>query len=113
MRINNNDVVTICAVRDHLMDSSNTKISIPNLAKKFLISEGRLTKGYKILFNRTIKQHHLQMHMAFAMSELQQGAFIKELAYRLGYSNPKSFARAFKSVHLIAPQALMYNTSKD
>lgn len=108
MRINNNDVVTICAVRDHLMDTSNAKISIPNLAKHFKISEGRLTKGYKILFNKTIKQHHLHINMTYALAELQQGAYIKELSYRLGYSNPKSFARAFKSIHNVAPQSFNY-----
>ena len=108
MRISNSDTVIICAVRDHLTDNQTVKISIPNLAKQFKISEGKLTKGYKILFNKTIKQHHLHLNMAFALSELQGGAFIKELAYRLGYSNAKSFARAFKGIHSITPQSIKY-----
>lgn len=112
MRISNSDAVIIRAVHDHLIDTLTVKISIPDLVKQFEISEGKLTKGYKTLFNKTIKQHHLHLNMAFALSELQQGAFIKELAYRLGYSNAKSFARAFKGIHRITPQSIKYATLK-
>jgi len=105
MNMSNEDVVISCAVRDHLIKNPAQRIEVRNLAKQFHISRSKLILTYKALFNKSIKQHHLQLMMDYALSELENGAQVKELSYRLGYSNPKNFARAFKQVHARLPKS--------
>jgi AraC-like DNA-binding protein len=104
MKISNKDVVISCAVRDHLIQNPSFRISITDLVEQFQIPRSKLIKTYKALFNKSIKQHHLKLMMDYALSELESGAQVKELSYRLGYSDPKNFARAFKQVHAHLPK---------
>jgi two-component system, response regulator YesN len=113
MRISNEDVVISCAVRDHLIQNPTLRISITDLAKQFHISRSKLIFVYKALFNKSIKQHQLRLMMDYALSELESGAQVKELSYRLGYSSPKNFARAFKQVHAYLPKAVKSGIGAD
>lgn len=113
MRLSNEDVVITCAVRDHLIENPTLRTGITELAEQFRIPRSKLIKTYKILFNKSIKQHHLQLMMNYALAELENGAQVKELSYRLGYSSPKNFARAFKQVHKHVPKIAKCRVGED
>jgi AraC family transcriptional regulator len=53
-------------------------------------------------------QYLMRRKMNLAAEHLiENGGLVKEAAQRLGFADPYHFSRAFKSVHGVAPQALL------
>lgn len=84
----------------HKKITVNFKIHVPiaDLALKYNLSETVLTKGFKFLFKKPIYRYQLELTMQYAMTMIKKGVKINDLTSELKYSNPASFARAFKTV---------------
>lgn len=79
-------------------DNFKKQISMADLVEEFKLSESVLTKRFKFVYKQTIYQYRVQRVMQYAAERMGHGASPKYLTKELGYSNYRSFARAFKSV---------------
>jgi AraC-like DNA-binding protein len=93
----------------YMQIESNFKQHIPiaNFVNQYKISESTITNAFKMLFQKTIDQHRLEVAINYAKKRLQEGAQVKAIASELGYANTSSFCRTFKKVTKCSP--LKYN----
>jgi AraC-like DNA-binding protein len=86
--------------------NKNFKIHVPiaDLAMECKLSETMLTKGFKFLYKKSIYKFQLELAMKYAMGMIKKGAKINDLTDELGYSDPGSFARAFKKAYGLPPR---------
>lgn len=79
------------------------RIPISDLMDKSGLPEEKLTKGFKLLFGKTIYNYQLHLAMVEAARLLEKGALIKSVALATGYKNSRNFARAFSKVFKVTP----------
>jgi AraC-like DNA-binding protein len=103
MCVTDTSKIWIADIENYIMNNLEKRVRITELVQHFHVSESVLTKGFKTVYNSTIHQYHLQKSMELALTELQNGASVKELAIRFGYKHSWSFTRAFKRIHRFAP----------
>ena len=82
---------------------------IEELCGQHLISETKLTKGFKQLFGITIYRYHLEKCMEHAKVEIQKGASVRELSVLFEYSSIGSFSRAFRKIYPRPPSHYRYS----
>lgn len=81
---------------------------IEDLCRKYVISETKLTRGFKQQFGVTIYQYRLEKCMEYAKDAFRQGATVNELAMLFDYSSAGSFSRAFRKVYPRPPSHYKY-----
>ncbi|GAA3929403.1 helix-turn-helix domain-containing protein [Chitinophaga oryziterrae] len=79
------------------------RVPIADVIGKYHISVSTLSKAFKILFQKTIDQHRLEVTINYAKKRLQEGAQVKIVASELGYANTSSFCRTYKKVTKHSP----------
>lgn len=65
-----------------------------------------LERAFKSETGRTFQQWRTECRMAAAVRLLRGGASVTAVTHRVGYDNPSSFARAFRSIHGVPPSQL-------
>lgn len=88
---------SIREVHDYLVGHLDEKITIEELAKKFLINPTTLKDGFKSLYGMSIAAHvkeHRMKKAAFLLKETN--ASIGETARAVGYESQSKFSAAFK-----------------
>lgn len=100
------EVRTLHNIPEFIESSSQHPIKISDLVRKFGMKESKLTKGFKHLYSTGIYSFYLSCAMRYAMSMLEQGASVKEVAITLGYSKTSSFSRSFFKEYGILTSAL-------
>jgi AraC-like DNA-binding protein len=85
-----------------------TPPSIQQLAKIAAISESKLKKDFKTMYNFPIYEYFQKARMHAAQDKLLTGKYsVKEVAMELGYSNLSNFTIAFKKEFGILPSQLL------
>lgn len=88
---------SIRKVHDYLVEHLDERITIEELAKKFLINPTTLKEGFKSLYGMSVAAHvkeHRMKKAAFLLEETD--ASIGETAKAVGYESQSKFSAAFK-----------------
>ncbi len=81
---------------------------IQQLAKIASVSESKLKKDFKTLYNSPIYEYYQKVRMKAARDKLLTGEFsVKEVAMELGYANLSNFTVAFKKEFGLLPSTLL------
>lgn len=75
-------------------------------AREVHTSARSLERAFKSETGQTFQQWRTGCRMAAAVRLLRGGASVTAVTHRVGYDNPSSFARAFRSAHGVAPSQL-------
>lgn len=89
--------------RNYIFDNFNTPIQLDDLARVALLSKYHLLRTYKQVFGITPYQQVLQLRLQKAKELVFQDYSLEEVAYQLGFSDRRSFTKAFKKEFLISP----------
>jgi AraC-like DNA-binding protein len=90
------------------------KLKIEELARQMGLSTEHFIRRFKSRFGLSPKSYHMRARLQEAARSLRAGGkSIKEVAYNLGFSDPKSFARRFKHFLGVTPSELRSSTSSD
>jgi len=82
--------------------------SITELANDAGIGRNVLQKGFRLLYNCSIKEYRLQKRMEKAKYLLEEGRLTrKQIALRCGYKTPNNFSTAFKKIYNISPNKFL------
>ncbi|MBQ6210848.1 MAG: helix-turn-helix domain-containing protein [Prevotella sp.] len=83
-------------VREHISDAT---LSVQDIARAVGVSRTVLFARMKSVFDTSPANYVLNQRIAYAKSLLQHpGAYIADVAYRSGFSDPKYFSRCFKKL---------------
>jgi AraC-like DNA-binding protein len=81
---------------------------IQQLARIASVSESKLKKDFKALYNSPIYEYYQKARMQVARDKLLTGEFsVKEVAMELGYANLSNFTVAFKKEFGVLPSRLL------
>lgn len=97
---------TIEAVRQHIEHClANNKVipSIRELSTKFKISQKRLHKAHKEIYDENLSQHISDRRLEEATLLLKSGSSVKEVTFILHYHDIPAFSNAFKDKYGVAP----------
>lgn len=89
--------------RNYIFDNFATPIQLDDLARVALLSKYHLLRTYKQVFGITPYQQVLQLRLQKAKELVYQDYSLEEVAYQLGFSDRRSFTKAFKKEFLISP----------
>ena len=81
-------------------------LTLTTAAEHFNISEKYLTTFFKEQTGETFYKYLLEYRMNMAHTYLQSGMAVSSCADAVGYENPKSFSRAFKSIYNTSPREI-------
>jgi AraC-like DNA-binding protein len=88
------------------------KLRIEDLARQMGLSIEHFIRRFKGRFGLSPKAYHMRARLQEAARSLRGGGqSIKTVAYNLGFSDPKSFARCFKHFLGVTPSDLRSSTS--
>lgn len=108
MRLTYAERVIIEQVHYDITNDYFQKFLIGDLCLRYLISETKLTKGFKQVFGITIYRYHLEKRMGHAKEAFKQGASVRDVSNIFEYSSIGSFSRAFRKVYPRPPSHYRY-----
>lgn len=95
--INQNDVETICALREDLLKNIGTVPRLDILAEKANMSVSKVGKLFKQIFGDSIYNYYQKIRMQQAVILLQEEKLsVTDVGYQLGFSNLSHFTRLFE-----------------
>jgi AraC-like DNA-binding protein len=99
-------------VQQRLDSTLHGKLRIEELARQMGLSTEHFIRRFKSRFGLSPKSYHLRARLQEAARSLRDGGqSIKTVAYNLGFSDPKSFARRFKHALGVTPSDVRSSTS--
>jgi AraC-like DNA-binding protein len=102
------DYEKLLKIKEHLLNSIEDRISVEELASEFGISNSKLKRDFKTLFDCSVYQFYTQARMDEAYRRLQTGKYsVMEVGYGLGYQNLSKFSQMFKKIKGINPKEVM------
>jgi len=99
------DYNRLLKIKDKLLSSFNQKISVETIAKEFGISNSKLKRDFRTLFDCSLYQFYTHAKMDEAYRLLKSGQYsVMDVGYSLGYQNLSKFSLMFKKVKGISPK---------
>ena len=81
-------------------------LSLDDIARRVASSRRQLQRAYAEIGNTTFREHLTAIRMDRAAEMLgMRGLTVREVAHRVGYSQPAQFAKAFRRHHGTSPSA--------
>ncbi|MCG8483069.1 MAG: AraC family transcriptional regulator [Clostridia bacterium] len=98
----------VTEIKDFLDTNLNRYYTIPELAKKFAVSQTYAKEIFKELYGSTIYQYHLSKKKKKAKELLVEKTDMKisEIALQTGFSSASKFTHAFKKKYDFLPSYL-------
>jgi AraC-like DNA-binding protein len=93
----------LCAARQYIFDNYCNDLQLEELAKAALLSKFHLLRTYKQAFGITPYQQVLELRLHKATRLVQEGDNLSSVARELGFSDRRSFTKAFKKKFGVAP----------
>lgn len=94
----------IFSVKDKIDKDPLLNESITEFANEAGIGRNVLQKGFKHLFNSSIKEYRLYKKMEKAKTLLEEGRLTrKQIATKCGYKTANNFSTAFKKIYHTSP----------
>jgi AraC-like DNA-binding protein len=96
-------------VEQRIMSMLDRELRVTDLAADFGLSAEHFIRQFKERFGQSPKAYHTRARMRKAAHLLRGGAHsVKEVAYTLGFADPKTFSRRFKSYLGTSPSELLH-----
>lgn len=89
--------------RNFIFDNFTAPIQLDDLSRVALLSKYHLLRTYKQVFGITPYQQVLQLRLQKAKELVLQDYSLEEVAFQLGFSDRRSFTKAFKKEFLVSP----------
>lgn len=100
----NHQAILVRDVQHLICDNLDRTLDIALIAEKLHVSREHLTRVFHAQTGQSPGQYALEMRMKTACRLLQDNKLTcKEIAERLGYESPSSFARVFRSWFSVTP----------
>lgn len=97
-----NDI--ILAAQEYIQANIYSHIKLEDIAKQVHLSPSYFAIYFKNKTNINLRDYLLMQKMEYARQQLQKpGISVNDIAYDLGYSDYRSFSRAFKNFYGITP----------
>lgn len=94
--LNEEDINRVKKAEVILQNSYQEKITIELLSKQVALNQSKLKKGFKELFNKTIREYLMDVRLEKAVEYLKTNRYsVKEVSQMVGYTNQGSFSYAF------------------
>lgn len=95
----------LCIARDYIHDNFRREITLDGIARKALLSKYHLLRSYKQTFSITPYQLVLQLRLQASAKMIiqQQQTSLEEIATNTGFSDRRSFTKAFKKAYGCPP----------
>ncbi len=93
----------LCVARNYIQDNYKQDISLDELAREAALSKFHLLRTYKEAFGTTPYRHVLSLRLHNARRLLSKGWLLEDIAFELGFSDRRSFTKAFKKAYGQAP----------
>ncbi|MCY1721583.1 AraC family transcriptional regulator [Prolixibacteraceae bacterium Z1-6] len=102
------DYNRLLKIKGFLLSNLERKVNIEDIASQFGISDSKLKRDFKTLFNTTIYKFYTHAKMDEAYRRLRTGNYsVMEVGYDLGYQNLSKFSQMFKKVKGINPKEVI------
>ncbi|MDN5284281.1 MAG: hypothetical protein JWR38_555 [Mucilaginibacter sp.] len=95
--INKADARKIYQVKDKILAAMDVPPNLSELAKFSGMSESKLQRLFKLIFDNSIYNYYQSYRMQAAASLIKEKVSISEAGYRLGFSNLSHFTRIFET----------------
>ena len=93
----------LCTARQYIFDNYCSDLQLEALAKAALLSKYHLLRTYKQAFGITPYQQVLDLRLTKATKLVREGDNLSHIARQLGFSDRRSFTKAFKKKFGVAP----------
>lgn len=92
--------------RHYILDNYHRDIQLDELSREAALSKYHLLRTYKEAFGTTPYRQVLDLRLESALQLLAKGFTLEEIAYRMGFSDRRSFTKTFKKAYGVAPSAM-------
>ena len=96
----------LCIARQYIMENFHKEIQLDELSREAALSKYHLLRTYKEACGTTPYRQVLELRLGVSKALLAEGHTLEDIAYQLGFSDRRSFTKAFKKAHGVAPSAL-------
>ncbi|MCB9273952.1 MAG: helix-turn-helix transcriptional regulator [Lewinellaceae bacterium] len=93
----------LCVARHYIFDNYRQDISLDELSREATLSKFHLLRTYKEAFGTTPYRQVLSLRLQSARGLLSKGWLLEDIAFELGFSDRRSFTKAFKKEFGLAP----------
>ncbi|MDF1865456.1 MAG: AraC family transcriptional regulator [Saprospiraceae bacterium] len=93
----------LTSARSYIFDNFKSNIQLDELSKIALLSKYHLLRTYKKVFEITPYQEVLKLRLDSAKKMMQTDRNIEEIAFEVGFSDRRSFTKAFKKEEGVSP----------
>ncbi len=100
------DIKKINSAKDYIIDHFEEEVTIKALSKHTGLNPNKLQKGFRLLFDKSVRQFLITLRMQMALRMLDQGELsVSEIAHAVGYTNKGHFSQLFKKEFGLLPSA--------
>ncbi len=104
-KCNGGRAVVMDSVHEYLVHNLDKRITIEEIAKKFLMNTTTLKEQFKEAYGTSVAAHVKEHRMKRAVQLLDNtDKSIADISREVGYENPGKFSSAFKEYHGITPK---------
>ncbi|MCO6489370.1 MAG: helix-turn-helix transcriptional regulator [Phaeodactylibacter sp.] len=96
----------LCVARQYILEHFHKDIQLDELSREAALSKYHLLRTYKEAFGTTPYRQVLDLRLESSKALLAEGHTLEDLAFRLGFSDRRSFTKAFKKAYGMAPSAM-------
>ena len=96
----------LCIARQYILENFQKDIQLDELSRKATLSKYHLLRTYKEAFGTTPYRQVLDLRLEASVALLKDGHALEDIAFRLGFSDRRSFTKAFKKVFGVAPSVM-------
>ncbi|MCB0551271.1 MAG: helix-turn-helix domain-containing protein [Phaeodactylibacter sp.] len=92
--------------RQYILENFHKEIDLDALSREAALSKYHLLRTYKEAFGTTPYRQVLDLRLESSKTLLSEGHTLEEIAYRLGFSDRRSYTKAFKKAFGMAPSLM-------
>lgn len=96
----------LCIARQYILENFHRDIELDGLSREAALSKYHLLRTYKDAFGITPYRHVLDLRLEASRKLVAEGHTLEDIAYRLGFSDRRSFTKAFKKTFGMAPSMM-------
>ncbi len=96
----------LCIARQYILENFHKDIELDALSREAALSKYHLLRTYKEAFGTTPYRQVLDLRLEASKELLAKGHTLEDIAFHLGFSDRRSFTKAFKKGYGMAPSVM-------